>query len=321
MLYLSDQDIKDFKLNWNKNIQVIEQAVACIREKDYVQPVKPYLRYRDKKNRIIAMPAFVGGNINMSGIKWIASFPDNIRQQIPRAHCVVVLNDPDTGVPTGILNSGSISAVRTASVSGLVLKKYLESRNPEKVVVGIIGFGPIGQYHLDMCNELLGDTISEVLIYDLKEINPANIPKAIKDKVRVVDEWQKAYVNADVFMTCTASKDRYINEKPKPGSLHLNVSLRDYTTDVYPWFSKAIVVDDWKEVCRENTDIESFHKENNLQEEDVKRIEDIVFIDYFNTIDPEQAILFNPMGMAVFDIAISSSYLSRALEEQAGVSL
>lgn len=321
MLYLSDQDVRNLDLNWNENIQVIEDTIACIHENDFSQPVKPYLRYRDMKNRIIAMPAFVGGPVNMSGIKWIASFPDNIQHQLPRAHCVVVLNDPDTGIPAGILNSGTVSAIRTASVSGLVLKKYIESRQLPAVKVGIIGFGPIGRYHLDMCSAVLGDAIEAVRIYDLKGVDLSAVPATLQDKAFAVDGWQEAYADADIFITCTASKERYINGQPKPGSLHLNVSLRDYTTGVFPWFEGAIIVDDWKEVCRENTDIEAFHKENNLMEADVKRLEDLVFTDYFNELGPDQAILFNPMGMAAFDIAISSRYLNRALNEDVGVSL
>ncbi|HEY9258378.1 2,3-diaminopropionate biosynthesis protein SbnB [Chitinophaga sp.] len=321
MLYLSDQDVRNLDLNWNDNTQVIENTIACIHENDFSQPVKPYLRYRDMKNRIIAMPAFVGGSINMSGIKWIASFPDNIQQDLPRAHCVVVLNDPDTGIPAGILNSGTVSAIRTASVSGLVLKKYIQNRKPAGVKVGIIGFGPIGRYHLNMVHAVLGDAIASVRIFDLKGVDLSAVSAGLQDKVLVADSWQEAYEDADVFITCTASKERYINQQPKAGSLHLNVSLRDYTTDVFPWFSGAIIVDDWKEVCRENTDIEAFHKENNLMEHQVKRLDDLISTDYFNELGPDQAILFNPMGMASFDIAISSHYLNRALIEKVGVSL
>lgn len=45
------------------------------------------------------MPAFVGGEINASGIKWIASFPDNIHKGKKRANCVVILNSVQTGEP------------------------------------------------------------------------------------------------------------------------------------------------------------------------------------------------------------------------------
>jgi len=87
----------------------------------------------------------------------------------------------------------------------------------------------------------LGETLDEVLLYDLKSISKNKIHKAIQDKVTIVNSWEEAYKEADIFITCTVSKEPYIDIKPKLSSLHLNVSLRDYKTDVFPWFSKAVV--------------------------------------------------------------------------------
>ncbi|WP_435261615.1 2,3-diaminopropionate biosynthesis protein SbnB [Tenacibaculum sp. nBUS_03] len=320
MIYLGEQNIKDIDLNWEQNIKAIEMATRCIESNDIAQPIKPYLRYGDLKNRIIAMPAFVGGKINRSGIKWIASFPDNPQKGIARAHSVIVLNEAETGKPVSIINSGSISAIRTASVSGLMIKKFMELKRHKSVKVGLIGFGPIGQYHLEMCNELLGESLEEVLLYDLKNISKDDINSSIEEKISIVNSWEEAYANADIFITCTVSKEPYIDKKPKDSSLHLNVSLRDYKTDVFPWFEKSMVVDDWNEVCRENTDIEMFHKVNHLEESQVSYMQDVLN-GFFETLDDKQPIMFNPMGMAVFDMAIAGHYLNLAKQTEEGVLL
>lgn len=321
MIYLDDENIKNLNQNWAHNVDVIKTAIQCIGEKDIVQPVKPYLRYRDLKNRIIAMPAFVGGNINRSGIKWIASFPDNIQKGIARAHSVIVLNEAETGMPLGVINSGAISAIRTASVSGFMIDQFLSQRKTQNLRLGITGFGPIGQHHLQMCSALFGEQIDRVLIYDLNKINTDLIDEKIKNKVVEVSSWEEAYADADIFITCTVSKDRYINKKPKQGSLHLNVSLRDYKEDVYPWFKNAMVVDDWEEVCRENTDVEMFHKTNGLKESDVVPIQELLSNDYLASLDTDQPIMFNPMGMAAFDIAMANHYVDLAHQRNAGVQL
>lgn len=319
--YLSDKNVKDIRLNWKENVAVIGAAVQCIKEKEIAQPIKPYLRYGDPKNRIIAMPAFIGGDIKKSGIKWIASFPDNIEKGIQRAHSVIVVNEAETGRPLSVINSGSISAIRTASVSGFMIDKYLElNRKESGLTLGIIGFGPIGQYHLDMCMELLEGKLDKVLLYDLKGVSSDLIPAAIKDKVVVVNSWEEAYLTADIFITCTVSKDRYIDKQPKEGSLHLNVSLRDYKTDVFNWFEKAMIVDDWEEVCRENTDIEAFHLTNGLKEDGVKSIQDVLD-NQLATLPKDQPIMFNPMGMAVFDMAIANHYLHLSEKSNTGVVL
>ncbi|KAB1153655.1 2,3-diaminopropionate biosynthesis protein SbnB [Tenacibaculum aiptasiae] len=321
MIYLNNKNIQELNTDWNNNVKVITDAVKCLGSNDMAQPIKPYLRYRNEVNRIIAMPAFIGGDINKSGIKWIASFPDNIEKGIARAHSVITLNEAETGVPIGVINSGEISAIRTASVSGFIIKKFIENRKPEKLKIGIIGFGPIGQAHLEMCNALLGKSIEDILIYDLKGIDRAVIDEDLNKKVTEVSSWKEAYAEADIFITCTVSKDRYIDKQPKAGSLHLNVSLRDYKAETFPWFSKAIIVDEWNEVCRENTDIEMFNKTQNLQREDVIEIQELLTKNYFSSLEREQAVMFNPMGMAVFDIAIADNYLKLALNRSVGVLL
>lgn len=306
MLILNEKDILEIGIDWNKSIAVIENAVKCLKERDFAQPIKPYLRYRDPQNRIIAMPAFIGGDINLAGIKWIASFPENIKKGIPRAHSVVILNNADTGEPVGMINTPLLSVIRTAAVTGLVIDAYQKTRNLSGLKVGITGFGPIGKYHLEMVLALLGDKIESVRIFDLRPIDSQDLP--IDDRIEVVKSWEEAYLDADIFMTCTVSKAAYIDKAPKSGSLHLNVSLRDYKPETYEWFKEAMIVDDWEEVCREKTDIEMMHLEKGLEEEHTKSIVDVVEGTCLAGYSLETPIMFNPMGMAVFDIALGSHY-------------
>jgi len=321
MIYLNNKNVHELNSDWNNNVQVIADATSCLISKDMAQPIKPYLRYGNVANRIIAMPAFVGGKINKSGIKWISSFPDNINKGIDRAHSVITLNEAETGIPVGVINSGGLSAIRTASVSGFIIKEFLEQRKLKNLKIGIIGFGPIGQTHLKMCKALLGENIDRVLLYDLKGVNRELIDEDLNQKVTEVSTWEEAYSDADIFITCTVSKERYIDKQPKAGSLHLNVSLRDYKSDVFTWFEKAMIVDNWEEVCRENTDIEMFYRTKGLQKQDVIEMHELLNKDYFASIDNDQAVMFNPMGMAIFDIALADNYLKLALNKSVGVLL
>jgi ornithine cyclodeaminase len=311
MLYLNERDIHAVGIDWSATIGVIEGAVRCLDEGDFAQPIKPYLRYRDLTNRIIAMPAFVGGRVNKAGLKWIASFPANIDKGIARAHSILVLNDADTGAPVAVINTALLSVIRTASVTGLVLRKFDEVRPLRDVTLGITGFGPIGRRHLEMAAAVLGPRLREVRIYDVREVK-ADVDFMDPAKVRVVGSWQEAYDDADVFMTCTVSSAPYIDRKPKVGSLQLNVSLRDYTTGVFDWVKGAMIVDDWEEVCREKTDIEVFHLEKGLQKADTASIADVVCHAKIASYPAAQPVMFNPMGMGVFDIATAAHYVEQA---------
>src|ERR1043165_3060171 len=150
MIYLNEKDVRDIGIQWSQLAEAITGCIRAMSEGDFAQPVKPYLRYRDKTNRIIAMPAFVGSDISMSGIKWIASFPRNLNRGIPRAHSVTILNESDTGVPVCTVNTALISGLRTAAVTRVVLHKLLSLRkSPGKLRIGVCGLGPIGLLHVD----------------------------------------------------------------------------------------------------------------------------------------------------------------------------
>jgi 2,3-diaminopropionate biosynthesis protein SbnB len=320
MLYLNTRHIQQLGICWEDLIGVIREAVLVLQRKEYSQPVKPYLRYGDPGNRIIAMPAFVGGDAPMAGIKWIASFPGNIEKNTQRANSITILNEYDTGVVLCSINTNLVSAIRTASVSGVVAQHYLHSNPGQPLNIGIVGFGPIGRIHLQMLAQLLGQRLKQVKVFDLRPIDRELIPVALRDKVSVCKSWQECFTEADIFVTCTVSADRYINLPPKKGSLQLNVSLRDYVPDTRQYMD-TIIVDSWDEVCRENTDIEKMHTTKGLSMDDTITIAQFLDRDISETPGADDVIMFNPMGMAVFDVAVGGFYYRQAMKKGVGIEL
>ena len=321
MLYLNDEHIRELGTDWNVLTDLIREVIRIEDAGGCVHPLKPYLRFGDPANRIIAMPAYVGGKFNLAGIKWIASFPGNPILGMPRAHNTVILNDAASGKQLAVLNSGRLNGLRTAAVSGVMLQTYLNARKrTEQVKLGIIGWGPIGRLHLDMCAALLGDQLSEVILYDLKGIDPASVPAYLRSRTTIADRWQTPFRLADVLATCTVSAERYIDTPPKDGMLLLGVSLRDYMLSSAAGI-KRIVVDDWAEVCRENTDIEMLHLHKGLQASDVCTLADAVCRNRLSNDRPEETVFFNPMGLAVFDIGVAGYYYIKAVREGIGVQL
>jgi 2,3-diaminopropionate biosynthesis protein SbnB len=304
-------------IDWIKLVDVVRKASALIDTSETAQPIKLYLRYRAPENRIIAMPAFVGGDFDRAGIKWIASFPGNISKGKQRASSMTILNDASDGRIIALMNTALISGIRTAAVTGLIIDEYLQYKPKRPMTLGIIGFGPIGKLHLSMCRRLDRLNMKEVLIYDHRQLTDDEL-KGIDVNVRVVSSWQEVYNNADIFITCTVSGTAYIDLPPPPGSLQNNVSLRDYRPGIKR-FINTLIVDDWEEVCRENTDVENMHLEMVLQKSDTISIRDVVVDKALKNIKVNDVIMFNPMGMAIYDIAVASYYYDLALERNRGI--
>lgn len=322
MRYLNTSHLQKIKVNWKALIDVIEQASTVYEKEDYHQPIKSYLRYRDPKNRIISMPAYIGGEIDVSGIKWIASFPDNIKEQIPRAHSVTILNETSNGVPNCIINSPMISGLRTAAVSGLVLRKLLEARPDwNELKVGVLGMGPIGRLHLEMVHDLFDDKVVSYHYYDINSEQETGLGDEISSKLIKEDHWEPIVSSCDVVIPCTVASEPYIkNIKPASGSLHLNVSLRDYES-AFMEHVGLMLVDNWEEVCRENTNIEHMHKERGLSKKDTYSMAEMVQDQFFDSIKEDTVTMFNPMGMAIFDVAVGKLYYQEAVANEMGVVL
>lgn len=319
--YLNEKHIRELGVQWPTLADVVSHACAVLDSGDYAQPVKPYLRYRDPVNRIIAMPAFLGGSVHAAGLKWIASFPENRSAGLPRAHSVTIVNDADTGVPVAVVNTALVSGLRTAAVSALMLRHYAAARPASSPMrIGLIGFGPIGRLHAEMCFHLLGHRMDGLHVFDIQEIDVESIPASYRGRVRIAQRWEEAYLDSDLVMTCTVSDSRYIDREPKPGALLLHVSLRDYQPSALASV-RAIVVDDWQEVCRENTDIEVLHRTRGLLPAQTRSMIDVACRGALSSFDADEAILFCPMGLAAFDIAVAAHYVRLAEQQGVGVLL
>jgi 2,3-diaminopropionate biosynthesis protein SbnB len=310
-LVLRQAEVEALGCDWRVLRAIIAEVNACLRTGDAAQPIKPYLRYGDSRNRIIAMPAYVGGTVHRAGLKWIASFPGNRAHHLARAHSLTVLNDADTGVPLAVMDSAILSARRTAAVSACFLQQC-EAWLSQPFRVGLIGCGPIGLIHLQMMKSLYGNRVHEYLVYDVQvEAGERFRQWAESEEIslKICTSWRAVYEQADVLMTCTAATERYIDIlPPMSGKILLHVSLRDYKPHVMEQIP-LVVVDRWEEVCREGTDIEVWQRQCAGVKERVQEWPGKMEGDLWQEFADERAtVMFSPMGMAVYDIAVADYY-------------
>jgi len=105
-----------------------------------------------------AMPAHLrdrDGRGDLVGMKWVLGYPTNIPLGAASIHGIVLLNDPDTGIPIGILDGGPITAQRTAAISGVAIRHFAPPVTGRAPRAAIIGTGVQGSSHLPILAYLL----------------------------------------------------------------------------------------------------------------------------------------------------------------------
>lgn len=127
-------------------------------------PAKIAIHPRPSGSFVHAMPAHLraadrdDATGDLVGMKWVAGYPTNARLGRPAIHAVVILNDPETGIPVAMLDGGPITAQRTAAVSGLAIRRWGPGGvdgSPGDVDVAIIGAGVQGHSHVLVVGHVL----------------------------------------------------------------------------------------------------------------------------------------------------------------------
>jgi len=102
---------------------------------------------------IHAMPAYVK-EIEAAGLKWVSGYPTNIEKGLPYITGLLVLNDPETGIPVAVMDCSWITAMRTGASAG-ISARYLARK--QSSVAAFLGCGVQARTSLRALAETLPD--------------------------------------------------------------------------------------------------------------------------------------------------------------------
>jgi ornithine cyclodeaminase/alanine dehydrogenase len=160
LLYLSRADVERVALPMSAILAALEEMFREKGEGRVEMPPKPGIHPRPDAF-IHAMPAYIPA-LGSAGMKWVSGFPANQGRGLPYITGLLILNDPETGVPLAVMDCTWITAMRTGAATA-VAAKYLA--RPESASAGIVACGVQGRSNLAALAELF--RIQRVRAFDI----------------------------------------------------------------------------------------------------------------------------------------------------------
>ncbi len=161
ILYLSRRDIEDLALDIGEIIEAIDQMFREKGESRVEMPPNPW-SHTQPDAFIHAMPAYIP-SLGAAGMKWISGYPGNQQRGLPYINGLLILNDPETGIPLALMDDTWITAKRTGAATAIAAR-YLA--RPDSTRAGIVACGVQGRSNLAALSRLFA--FERVKAYDLK---------------------------------------------------------------------------------------------------------------------------------------------------------
>lgn len=238
-------------LNMKKSIELVEKVYEAHGHNEVNMPAKITLDTGEGNDwppyggSYNAMPAYIGEDVDISGIKWVWGFNDNYKKGIPYIGGVIILNDARTGEILAIMDGSYITDIRTGASAG-VAAKYLVRKDAK--VAGIIGAGVQGRMNAraiaESCN------LEEIKISDIRWESAVKCAEELNQELNVkvtpVESNQACCEGSDLIITVTiADEPLVMNEWLKKGCTVMSLGSFQELDENIPLCCDKLVVDSW----------------------------------------------------------------------------
>ena len=115
VLYLLRRDVESVGLSMADIVEATEKVFLAKGSGKTEMPPKTGIYIREDAF-IHAMPAYVEP-AEAAGLKWVAGYPSNTSADLPYISGLIILNDPDTGLPLSVMDATWITAMRTGAAT------------------------------------------------------------------------------------------------------------------------------------------------------------------------------------------------------------
>ncbi len=317
--FLSQEDILSLDIPYMDVIDAVERVMSEFAKGTCQLPVKIHVNTRPD-TYINAMPAYVGGEHDITGLKWVAGYPENRKKGMPVTCGIMVMNDSETGLVKAFLDARWITASRTAAVAAVTAKycKPAETR-----AMTIIGAGEQGKWNArlfklvipELKKIYIGDIYEPAIDSYLKKMQPL-LPDVEIIPIYTDEERQAAIDDSQILLTATQRGDKPIiySEMLHKGMLGIPLESTAWEGKTYTRFADRFVCDDWNLVQTYLRD----GKYTDGVPDEYCLLGDIINGTVPGRESEDEFVITSSHGIALSDVAVAEMILQKADENGAG---
>ena len=252
------------------------------------------------------MPCYIGGDVNIGGIKWAAESKKNAHTPgIPYGIDITILSDPETVLPFCIIDGTLITAMRTSAVGGL-LAKYAAPSNAETAT--LVGAGVIGRTMISAVHEALPQ-IKTMYLCDIDLPKAEGIAAEYGDSLGVkiiptADSKAAALKSQLIVGETTAAKPFIDNSWLTPGCGLVTRHSNEVKDEVF-LAADGLVADYWVQLKQHNNPLSRLTQEGKLDESKIFDLSELVLGTKKLRTSDDQFAAAASMGLGALDIMIA----------------
>ncbi len=303
-------------------VEVMDGALRTLAAGGAVLPLRTVLRLPDGQGVFGVMPAHLSAPASL-GLKAIAVFPGNDGTEFDSHQGLVILFDIEHGFPIAIMDASSITAIRTAAVSGVATRALAR---PDAGDLAVLGSGVQARTHLE----------AMAVVRPLRRVrawspNPERLSgycRWARERLGVTVEAarspREAVVGADIICTTTASRTPVVDGDWLSEGAHVNAvgsSLpKARELDTLAVVRGRLFVDRMESALNEAGDFLIPLAEGAITDQHIKgELGDVLVGRLPGRTAPGEVTIFKSLGIAVEDLAAAHHVLRAA--EARGVGL
>ncbi|HEU4994833.1 MAG TPA: ornithine cyclodeaminase family protein [Gemmatimonadaceae bacterium] len=319
VLILNKREIEQL-LPMPECIGLMESALASLARGEVVLPLRPVLRVPDSPNVFAMMPAY-SSSLRAIGAKLITVFPGNHGTGVDSHQGAVLLMDGAQGTLLALMDASSITAIRTAAVSGVATK--LLARDNARTLA-ILGSGVQGRSHIAAM--LSARPFEAVSVWSRSAEHARALASHASSQYGIrceaASDPATAVRSADVVCTVTASREPVLRgEWLQPGT-HVNAVGASIPTarelDTLAVKRSRLFVDRRESALNEAGDVLIPISEKAIGPDHIAAELGELLVGAAGRRSDDDITLFKSLGLAIEDLASAHFLYDRARREKSG---